>query len=219
MEIYANNKKIADSNAWINTNRSFIKSYTILNTKDEEYIIYFENCKTVQEEATWLKNNWKHIDFEKSRANIESAHVILKIPVFFQFFSLADFLTERIFSKISITDLIKSDNELFILDTYAKYLEFDGNGKLKGILSDYDVTKNCYSYPFFKSIVLNNQVVKADYDTTFFYFYPAKIDGIDTIAFAVETKDKAIFYDFSHDPPPRGGGPLIFPLFSKQARV
>lgn len=223
MEIYANNKLITDSNAWKIANKSFIKSYRILNSKDEEYTIYFENCKSIQEEATWLKNNWIHIDFGKSRANIESGHIILKLPIFFQSISLATFLTNLKPIKISITDLIKTDKDLFTLDTYAKYLEFDTTGKLNGIVSDYDVTKNCYSFPFFKSIVVNNQISSSDYDDTFFYFYPAKIDAIDTIAFAVETKDSVIFYDFSHDPPPRGHGPLFLPifisLFSKQSRV
>lgn len=223
MEIYSNNKKITDSVAWKIANKSFIKSYSILNSKDEEYTIYFDNCKTIQEEASWLKNNWIHIDFVKSRVNIESAHIILKIPIFFQSISLAAFLTNLNPIKISITNLIKTDKDLFTLDTYDKYLEFDTRGDFKGIVPNYDVTKNCYSFPFFKSIVVNNQISSSDYDDTFFYFYPAKIDGIDTIAFAVETKDSVIFYDFSHDPPPRGHGPLFLPvfisLFSKQSRV
>lgn len=170
-----------------------------------KYLIYevdlnlLNNLKAV---SIWLKKNSDFFEFYESSSFIEKAHFIPLNPTLKNIIDIE--IKNNNFVKYSVNELKKElKNKGVVLDRidYKQYMQFELKNRnlTLDIINDYDITKDCYSFPFFKSIlVINNET---DFDNCSFTFLNMNING-PTIAILVEFSNKTIkLYDYTHNPP------------------
>ena len=206
MIIYANSLHFVNDRERINwelANESFILSTTRPNGSITyyQYEISFTLIIFKPKTDRWLKLNSKHIDYNKSKSNIEQSHLLPNNL----FKKIDDEVQAGRFCKISAFEIKKLNLKCFESTSYEDYMLFELDNKNEisiSYLADYDENKDCYSYPFFKSILDNNNI--SDLKNAVFTFVKSDIYGL-TIAFKVDflygTSVITKYYDFSHNPP------------------
>ncbi len=217
VEIYATSTGFANDTerlAWESSNKIHFKRPPYFYVADDYwlYTIHFINFTDIQNQVTWLNDNKTHIDYDRSRHNIENAHqidlsssVVTKIETLISSYGIPSYSVNQ----------LKAMGCYFNTDQYGDYLEFHlyQNQLQNIVLCDYgnrNSAKTYYSLPFFKSILDNNVVASTDYGICFFTFVLSPIDGGFTIAFKVKFPDyngtpRIKYYDFSQIPPKDGG--------------
>jgi hypothetical protein len=147
----------------------------------------------------WIAQNGMYICYNESKGTIENAHLI----------DVSDNIDEEIEALIKngnsdrlTVSQMKSLGYVFNRETYDNYMQLRLiNKKLqRAIITNYDKTKVCYSYPFFKCILECNN--ETNENNCFFTFVEIIIGRIQTIAFKVEFSNGNIkYYDYSQNPP------------------
>ena len=205
MEIYANSLKFKNDTErinWETKNKSFIKVDQKVSNGNSffEYTIDTWKFFPIQSCSKWIADNSNYLDFDKSSVNIESSHLVNDSK-------LIGVINKGILSNsITITakELQELHSDCFVKVSYYDYMLFELDNKTLKIskIADYDESKDCYSYPFFWSILKNNNIT--DLNSCVFTFSNVIING-PTLAFTVEfskgTVRKTLHYDFSHNPP------------------
>jgi hypothetical protein len=167
----------------------------------DHLLLNLSDLRTAIEQSNWLQENSNFICFAKSYNYIENLHKIKNDP------TQLTFIDNKILSKdkisLSVTEMLALMTD-FNLDSfnYEKYLIFEikSNALILTLSNSYDGTKDCYSFPFLRSILINNK--ETDFDKCIFHFVETNING-KTIAMRVDFSNNKtqIHYDYSHNPP------------------
>lgn len=186
MEIYASSRNFVEyginQTDWEHENRDYIIKITP-PTSGFEYTLYTIDLTNsdFNTPPSWLKTNTHFIEYDMSMANIEAEHLITDQQM------IIDIDGEISKNKDATQNLdeIKKMGGAFDVDSYETYMSLSLISKDLNItvVNDYSSSGNCYSYPFFKSILFNNP--GANLEKCCFTFVNISVDGISTIAFKV----------------------------------
>jgi len=212
IEIYANSKTFANDKErtdWETVNKSHFKKpphYYPAPDNYWEYTIYFIN-DGLDEQAEWLVTNNPHIDYNKSRQNIENSHLV----------NPTSNIDEEIEKYIIAYDIPSYSLDVLVAmgcivdcPEYEEYMEFNfSKNQLQSIKKIHYTNRNpakaYYSKPFFKSIVDNNGIAQEDYPNCIFTFVVMKIEDSFTLAFKIDLPKalsaRPLYYDYSQIPP------------------
>ena len=189
-------------NQWLQENRAFLTTnpnpdLSCLHSKE---FIDVELFASAQTPLDWTEKNGKYICYNESKTTIEDVHLIDtngEIDV-----EMEEIIRNGNPDKISLKYMIDTLKYIFDREDYNNYmcLEIKNNKLQVAQFQKYDKNKVCFSFPFFKSILINND--ENDFDRCFFTFVEISINGILTIAFKVEfSNNKIKYYDYSQNPP------------------
>lgn len=207
MELFVNSIKMTEvfRKDWELENNNFIKVIKMPDLINNYYIYTIfidENDPALAKKPSWLKVNSDYIDFNLSKDNIEKAHLIFDTDV-----------TKEIDNIIAGTKSVKEVKMghelikmgcLFDSHDYRKYMNFKFNTNQNievVILDDYENNNfHCYSFPFFKSLMVNNN--ESNPENCKFTFLKILIENKEAIAFKVEFSNGVVkYYDYSQNPP------------------
>ncbi|MFN8275320.1 MAG: hypothetical protein U0X58_10640 [Flavobacteriaceae bacterium] len=202
MEIYASSRNFSeygiDQEEWEHENQNYITKITPPDPSFE-YTLY-TICLVSSDFNTppsWLKTNTHFIEYDLSMNNIEAEHNITSQQI------IEDIdaeISKNNCVSLSLTQ-IQNKGGAFNVDSYQTYMSLSITSKDLNIsiINDYYYPGNCYSYPFFKSILFNNP--GADLQKCCFIFVNISINSNSTIAFKVNFGNGSVkYYDYSGSP-------------------
>lgn len=202
MEIYASSRNFSeygiDQAEWELENKDYI-----INIQQPsagfEYTLYTIYLVSSDYNTTpsWLKTNTHFIEYDMSMNNIEAEHLITSQQ------TIQDIDAEILKNNCVSLSLTQIQNKggAFNVDSYQTYMSLSIDSKELSIriVNDYYYPGDCYSFPFFKSILFDNPGV--DLQKCCFYFVNIPIDIITTIAFKVNFGNGIVkYYDYSGSP-------------------
>jgi len=156
--------------------------------------------------SNWVQKNKQYICYEESRYAIEDVHTVNPKDSENTTALIDDkFKESNNKERVSVADLEKRGYN-FDCTKYDQYmiLELDNSRLSDAKFGPYDPKKYCFSFPFFKSILENNNVIsKEDREKCYFHFVHATINKKIVLAFFVDFGNgkEPKHYDYSQNPP------------------
>lgn len=180
---------------------------------NSSFYFSFSNPTTIKEQADWLKAYSDIICYEDSYAIIEKLHHMTE-PIHIELFTNSLNSSREISIYNFVTNHLRHD---FSTYNYEKFIQIEltNNNLTVNLVDDLSndptIKKTYYSFPFFRSLIEIHRIT--DFSNTFFTFNEFQMDGTMTIGIKIANQTMRLeeYYDFSHTPPPRGGGVSIYP--------